>query len=87
MTAADASENYIFNPCEWKLYGKKAKDDQWTLLATVNDRDNNGDGLPWANSSVKTKQFDVSPKDMQYFRLEVESWRWAAQLGEFYFNY
>ena len=87
VTAADASENYIFNPCEWKLYGKKAKSKQWTLLATVNDRDNNGDGLPWANSSAKTKQFDVSPVDMQYFRLEAVSWRWAAQLAEFYFNY
>ena len=27
--------------------------------------------------TVKTKQFDVSPKDMQYFRLGVESWRWT----------
>ena len=86
VTAADASENYIFNPCEWKLFGKKSKSDDWTLLATVNDRDNKGDGLPWANSSAKTKQFDVTPKDMQYFRLETVSWRWAAQLAEFYFN-
>ena len=87
VTATDAAQNYLFNPCLWYLYGKKNKDDQWTLLATVDDRKNNGNGLPWANSSSVTKSFDVMPVDMQYFRLEADSWSYAIQLAEFYFNY
>jgi len=87
VTANDASENYLKNPRIWRLYGKKQKADEWTLLATVDDTDNKGDGLPWTNCSVKTKQFDVQPNDMQYFRLESNSWSWYVQLGEFYFNY
>lgn len=75
------------NPRLWRLYGKKQKTDEWTLLATVDDTNNNGDGLPWTNSSVKTKKFDVQPVNMQYFRLEANSWSWYIQLGEFYFNY
>ena len=87
VTASDAAEDDLFNPCEWKLFGKKNKTDEWTLLATVNDRKNDGDGLPWANSTPKKKLFDQQPHDMQYFRLEASPWIWAIQLAEFYFNY
>ena len=87
VTATDAAQNYLFNPCVWYLYGKKKTADQWTLLATVDDSKNNGNGLPWANSSSVTKSFDVKPAGMQYFRLEADSWSYAIQLAEFYFNY
>lgn len=87
VTATDAAQNYVFNPCEWRLYGRKSKGDKWVLLATVNDRNNKGDGLPWTNSTVKAKQFDVAPNAMQYFRLEADSWSYAMQLAEFYFTF
>jgi hypothetical protein len=87
VTASDAAQDYQDNPRLWYLYGKKQKTDEWTLLATVDDTYNNGDGLPWANNAVKTKKFDVQPVNMQYFRLEANSWSWYIQLGEFYFNY
>ena len=87
VTASDAAQNYQDNPRLWYLYGKKQKTDEWTLLATVDDTYNNGDGLPWANNAVKTKKFDVQPVNMQYFRLEANSWTWHIQLAELYFNY
>ena len=87
VTASDAAQDYQDNPRLWYLYGKKQKTDEWTLLATVDDTNNNGDGLPWANNAVKTKKFDVQPVNMQYFRLEANSWTWHIQLAELYFNY
>ncbi len=85
------------NPKKWRLLGKVSKfDENWTTISTI-DTGNGAPSLPSENYAQK--QYDIdSPKEYQYYRLEIDS-NWEdmktnifststwMQLGGFKLNY
>lgn len=92
LSGNDSGKYSDRTPRAWKVYGKKYKDDEWTLLSDLDfDRDKSD---AWIPGGVREKssllKFNVNaPKNMQYFRLEISRsfGSNAVQLNEMFFNY
>ena len=67
-TSINACKYAAMNPQKWKLYGKKNKDDEWTLL-----HDHVVDDLDRIPLFRKSYPLNVDKAVYQYFRLEFES--------------
>ena len=92
LTGNDSGEYWDRTPQAWKVYGKKNKGDEWTLLS---DLDYNRDGeAAWVPGKTRQKSSVLkfnkkAPKDMQYFRFEISRnfGSTAVQLNEMFFNF
>lgn len=76
--ANDNYDDYLSHPDNWKLYGKKSKNDKWKLLD-----DHGNDNVDAYDYKYRTHTIK-NPAQCQYFRLEIKDP--AVGIGEFTFN-
>ena len=88
FTASDTKTYPHRNPVAWKLYGKYAEADKWTLLDERNAETKAADALPEANEAEKAFTF-TNDKQYKFYRLEISKSKGDSdmQLSKFLLTY
>ena len=88
FTANDTQKYPHRNPVAWKLFGKYAEADSWTLLDERNAETKAADALPEANEAGKAFTF-ANDKLYKFYRLEISKSKGDSdmQLSKFLLTY
>ena len=88
FTANDTQKYPHRNPVAWKLFGKYAEADNWTLLDERNAETKVADALPESNEVGKAFKF-TNDKQYKFYRLEISKSKGDSdmQLSKFLLTY